>query len=139
MAEAEIEIVRDLYTATNERDWDRANSHWAPGAELVIQESSGLRSGTFRGKDEVVRWFGDWFSSFDRDIHFEFTEIRELADGSIYTAATHTARGRTSGVELEMTVFWFYELDDGRVTRAVHFLDRTEAEAELAERDARPD
>ena len=137
MGEAEIEIVRDLYAATNERDWDRANAHWAPDCELVIN-SSGIRSGTFKGKDEMARWFGDWFSSFDRDLHFEITEIRELADGSIYSVAEHTARGRTSGVALEMPVFWFYELEGGKVVLAEHFLDRDEAEQRLAERDAKP-
>jgi ketosteroid isomerase-like protein len=131
---SEIDVVRDLYAATNERDWDRANGHWAPDAELVIH-SSGIRGGNFKGRDEVAGWFGDWFASFDRDLHFELTEVRELADGSIYAAAAHRARGRASGVALEMSVYWFYELDGDKVALAEHFLDRDEAERRLTERD----
>jgi ketosteroid isomerase-like protein len=131
----EIETVRDLYTATNERDWERANSHWAPDAEMVFN-SSGICGGTFKGQ-EIARWFGDWFASFGRDLQFELTEIRELADGSIYSVAEHRASGRASGVALEMPVYWFYELEGGKVVPAEHFLDRDEAERRVSERDVK--
>ena len=70
MSDAEIEVIRDQYAAVNERDWKRAMSHYADEVELEIP-GSGLQSGTFRGKEAVGEWFGDWMATFDRDLHFE--------------------------------------------------------------------
>ena len=110
---SDADVIRDQYAAVNERDWERAMSHYAEDVELVIPR--GLRSGTFRGRDEVGRWFGEWFSSFDRDLHFEITDLVELADGAIELTADHVARGRTSGAEVTQTVVWRYRFRDGRI------------------------
>ena len=113
-APSNADTIRDQYAAVNERDWDRAMSHYAEDVVLVIP--GGLRSGTFSGRDAVGRWFGDWFSSFGRDLHFEIIGIEELPDGSNEVTAEQVARGRASGVELEQTVKWRYRFRAGRIT-----------------------
>jgi glutamate-1-semialdehyde 2,1-aminomutase len=110
------DVVRDQYAAVNERDWERAMSHYHPDVELVAPRG-GIRAGTFRGRDAVGRWFGEWMSTFDEGLHFEITELRELPDGSVEVTADHVARGRASGAEVRSVVAWRYEFRDGRIVR----------------------
>ncbi len=109
------DVIRDQYAAVNERDWERAMSHYAEDVELVIP-AGGIRSGTFSGRDEVGRWFGDWFSSFGRDLHFEILRLEELPDGSIEVTAENVATGKASGAEVRATVAWRYGFRDGRIS-----------------------
>jgi glutamate-1-semialdehyde 2,1-aminomutase len=110
------DVIRDQYAAVNERDWKRAMSHYHPDVELVAPRH-GIRTGTFRGRDAVGRWFGEWMSTFDEGLHFEITELRELPDGSVEVTADHVARGRASGAEVRAVVGWRYEFRDGRIVR----------------------
>ena len=110
------DVIRDQYAAVNERDWDRAMSHFAEDVELVIAPG-GIRSGTFSGRDKVGRWFGEWFGSFDRTLHFEIIGFEERPDGSLDVTAEHVARGKSSGAELTTTVIWRHWFRDGRIAR----------------------
>ena len=116
MALSNVEVIRDQYAATNERDWERAMAHYSEDVVLEVR-GGGLRSGTFEGRDPVGRWFGDWFSTFDRGAHFDIVELDEREDGTILLTADHRARGRGSGVELEGKVIWLYRLSEGKIVR----------------------
>jgi ketosteroid isomerase-like protein len=131
MSQADVDVVLDQYDAVNERDFERAMSHYAEEVELVVPPSAEipgaeLRGGMFKGRDAVGEWFGDWFRSF-RDIRFEMTELSELGEGVVLVVAEHSARGRASGVEVHGTVVWVYWLGDGKVVRLEAFESRDKA------------
>jgi ketosteroid isomerase-like protein len=108
-----VEVVLDQYAATNERDFRRAMSYYDDDVELVAGEPW-LRTGVFKGREAVGSWFGDWFSTFDRDARFDVREARELENGAVLLVADHRARGRASGVEVLGTVIWVYRLRGGK-------------------------
>jgi ketosteroid isomerase-like protein len=114
MALRNIEVIRDQYAAVNERDFERAMSHYADDVVLVVR-GRGITSGTFEGRDAVGEWFGDWFRTFDRDSLFEIKELSEGKDGSVRLVAELQARGRVSGVEFHGTVVWTYRFREGKV------------------------
>lgn len=116
MALSNLEVIRDQYAATNERDFERAMSHYADDVVLVIH-GEGIRAGTFEGRDAVGHWFGEWFSTFDRGARFEIREISELRDEEVALVADHHARGKASGVEVHGTVAWLYRLRGGKIVR----------------------
>jgi ketosteroid isomerase-like protein len=116
MTLSNIEVIRDQYAATNQRDWERVMSHYAEDVVLVIH-GEGIRSGTFDGREATGSWFGEWFGTFDSDACFEIKEIAELEDGSVAVVADHHARGRASGVEVHGTVAWLYRFRDGKIVR----------------------
>jgi ketosteroid isomerase-like protein len=130
MASANVEVVRDLVAAANERDFARALAHYAPDVELIVP--SGLQAGRFTGRDAVARWFADWFGSFDHDARFEFDDIVELDASSVLALATYHARGRTSGAEIQGEVSWLYRLADGQIARVEAFETRADAETAAA-------
>jgi len=126
MAKENVEVVRDQYAATNERDFKRVMSHYAEDVELVVH-GQGIRAGTFKGRDAVGRWFGDWFSSFDHDARFEVKELAELEEESVLVAADHHARGRASGVEVHGVFVWLYRLRQAKIIRVDGYASRDEA------------
>lgn len=133
-----MEVLRDHYAATNERDWARVMSHYAEDVELTIPaEGLYLVSGTFTGREAVGEWFGDWFRSFDSRMRFEITELSELEDGSILLVADNFARGRTSGIELKGQVIWRYRLRDGRIVAVEGHPSREDAVRAAAEEAGR--
>jgi ketosteroid isomerase-like protein len=133
-----MEVIRDQYAAVNERDWERAMSHYADDVVLEIP-GSGLQSGTFKGKEAVGEWFGDWMATFDRDLHFEIKEMTRLRDGSLLVIADHRARGKGSGVELEAPIAWRYWLRDGKVTRLWGGFEALEEAQRIAEEERATD
>jgi ketosteroid isomerase-like protein len=138
VGEAEMDVIRDQYAAVNERDWERAMSHYAEDVELVVP-GSGLQSGTVTGKRAVGDWFGDWMATFDYDLHFEITELMELRDGSLLVLADHRARGRGSGVELEEPIAWRYWLRGGKIVKVFGGWGWVEEARKLAEEERAPD
>jgi ketosteroid isomerase-like protein len=126
MSQQDVEVIRDQYAAVNERDWERAMSHYAEEVELVVGGEF-LMTGTFEGREAVGGWFADWFASFDSSLRFEMREVSELSDGVVLVVANHQARGRKSGVQLEGTVVWLYNLHAGKIVHVQGFENRDKA------------
>ena len=116
MALDRTQVLRDQYAAVNERDFERAMSHYADDVVLFVA-GQGIRSGACVGREETGKWFGDWFQTFDRDARFEIIEIDEREDGSIVLKAEHHARGRASGVEVRGGILWRYWFRDEKIIR----------------------
>jgi ketosteroid isomerase-like protein len=93
--------------------------------EMVVP--FGITGGTFRGKDAVGRWFGDWFATFGGDARFDIEEIVDLDDSSVLLIAQHHAMGRSSGAEVNEEVVWVYRLAGGKIIHLVRYESRAEA------------
>ena len=126
MSQENVEIVRDQYAATNERDFARAMSYYAEDVALVVP-SGHLRGGTFRGAGEVGRYFGEFFATFDEDAQFDVQEVIDVNDSSVLMTGVYHARGRTSGVDITGDVTWLYGLSDGKITSVRWYDSRSEA------------
>jgi len=126
MSQENVEIVRDQYAATNERDFVRAMSYYAEDVELAVP-SGHLRSGTFRGAGAVGRYFGEFFATFDRGARFDVQEITAVNDSSVLMTGVYHARGRASGVEIAGDVIWLYGLRDGKIVSVRWYDSRAEA------------
>jgi ketosteroid isomerase-like protein len=127
-----VDVVLAQYAATNERDFRRAMSYYDDDVELVAGKAW-LEGGVFRGREEVGRWFGEWFSAFDRDARFEVKEAREVDDGTVLLVADHHARGRASSAAVQGTIVWMYRVRAGKIVRVEGFASRDEALRSVAE------
>jgi ketosteroid isomerase-like protein len=134
VSEQDLEVIRDQYTATNERDFDRAMGHYADDVILVVEEGF-LNTGTFEGKEAVGEWFGDWFRAFGTDYRFEITDLRDLGRGLVFLFASYGGSGRASGAEVSGERAYLYRVEDGKITRVQLFPTPAEAleAAELPE------
>ncbi len=130
MPQDPVDVLREQFAATNERDFARAMTYYADDVVLVIQEGF-LNTGTFEGKDAVGEWYGDWFRAFGTDYRFEIEELRELQPGLVFMTARYGGSGRASGVEVRDRRSYLYRVDDGKITRIQLFLT-SEAALEAA-------
>ncbi len=126
MSQADVDVVLDQFAAVNERDFERAMSHYADDVVLVVP-GSGVKGGRFEGKGTVGEWFGDWFRTFDRDYRFDIEEARELPGGPIFLFAGHSGSGRLSGVQVHDENAYLYRVRDGRISKVGFFVTREEA------------
>ena len=78
MSEADIQVVREQFAATNDRDFARAMDFYADDVTLYASPESTPTAGFFEGKEAVGEWFGDWFRNFEPGYRFEIQEVRDL-------------------------------------------------------------
>jgi ketosteroid isomerase-like protein len=126
MSQNAVEVVREQFAATNERDFERAMGFYADDVVLVVNEGF-LNTGTFSGKERVGEWFGDWFRAFGPDYRFEITEAEALGAELAYLFAVYGGSGRASGVEVSGRSAYLYRVEDGKITRVQLFPTREEA------------
>jgi ketosteroid isomerase-like protein len=129
VSEKDMAVIREQYDATNRRDFSRAMELYADEVVLIVPPSiEGIQNpGTYRGKDAVGEWFGDWFRTMSRDYSFEIQEMRELEGGLILMSATHGGSGRRSGVPVQGENNYLYRVRDGEITEVGFFGSREDA------------
>jgi ketosteroid isomerase-like protein len=96
--------------------------------EIVWESRYGPLTGTYRGHEGVRQFFREWMDpleSFDAQAD-EFVD----AGDDVVVVARITARGRGSGVEVDMPQGQLYSVRNGRVVRVE--LHETKAQAREA-------
>ena len=116
MSQENVEVVCDQFAAVNERDFPRVMSRYAEDVELVVDPVAFLNGGTFKGRDAVGQWFGDWFRTFEPGYRFDIEETRDLGD-VVFLSATHHGRGRASGAEVHGQTGYLHTVRDGKIVR----------------------
>jgi ketosteroid isomerase-like protein len=116
MSQEDVELVRDQFAATNERDFPRAMSLYAEDVELVVHPDAFLERGTFKGRHAVGQWFANWLTTFAPGYHFDIEETRDLGD-VVFLSAAHHGRGRASGVEVHGQTGYLYRVRGGKIFR----------------------
>jgi ketosteroid isomerase-like protein len=122
-----IEVVREQYAATNERDFTRAMDLYADDVVLVVADGWGITAGRYEGKAAVGEWFGDWFRQFADDYHFEIVQARALGGGVVFLDARHGGSGRASGVAIGSESGYLYRVVNGKITQVQLFATPAEA------------
>ena len=121
-----VDVVLDQFAAVNERDFPRAMSHYAEDVELVVHPDTFLEQGTFKGRDAVGEWFGNWFRTFEPGYHFDIEEARQHGK-VVLLVASHHGRGRASGLEVRGRTAYVYRVREGKIVRAEIYPSRDEA------------
>jgi ketosteroid isomerase-like protein len=130
----DVEVVRDQFTAVNERDWPRAMDLYTEDVELMVDPEAFLDAGTFKGREVVGEWFGNWFRTFEPGYRFEIEEARSLGD-CVLLVATHQGRGRSSGIEVQGQTGYLYKLRGDKIARVEIYKTRTDALAAAGVRE----
>ena len=118
MSQSSVDVVLDQFAAANERDFERAMSHYSEDVELVVDYEAFVEGGTFTGREAVGQWFANWFKTFEPGYRFEIEEARDLG-GRVLLVAAHGGRGRASGIEVQGRTAYLYTVRDGKVVRGV--------------------
>ena len=123
-----LDLVRSIYA-----DWERgdfSSADWAD-SDIEFVYADGPEPGRWLGVEEMARRYGDWLRGW-RDFRAEPEEYFVLDDSRILVFVRNSARGRTSGLELNTrSVANFFEVRGGKVVRIVLYWDRERALADL--------
>ncbi|MCO8245470.1 nuclear transport factor 2 family protein [Haladaptatus sp. AB643] len=120
-AKSNVELVERVYDAFNEGDIDTPMATMAEDIEWIEPEGD-IYGGTYHGPEEVLE---NVFTPCLEDFEEFEVDTDEFIDGGDTIVVLGTFRGmhRTSGKPLAVPFAHVWELEDGRMTRFIDYLD----------------
>jgi ketosteroid isomerase-like protein len=120
MSQENVEIVRHVIDAWNQRDENLAVSYMGAGVEWAPAGPAAVDRSVYRGRAECSRGFVEVWETWD-EFHVEETEVRDLGDSVLWLGHVRM-RGRTSHVELVQEFANHVVLLGGEIVRIHAFL-----------------
>jgi len=81
----------------------------------------------YRGREEFREFMETWTRDQFQSWSIELERLIDAGENLVLAFFHQRATGRASGAPVELRMATLYELDDGRVVRMRHFMDRDEA------------
>ena len=123
--DADFEVIRRAWRASGQKDLAAFERDLDPDI-VTIPFGAAMEGKSYRGVDAVVGWLRDeiWanWEHFDT-VPEEFTRVGQRI---LVTGRWH-ARGKASGVELDISATWVIEVRDGKITYWRTYTDRDQA------------
>ena len=124
MSQADIEMLRVGYEAFSRGDWDAAFAAAHPDIEFKTADRV-TNPGTYRGSEEVKRFFEDLFEPFE-EVVAEPQEFFERGD-LIVVFVLVRSRPKGSSAVVENRIGHLWTMRDGKVVRFEIFPEREKA------------
>jgi ketosteroid isomerase-like protein len=127
MSEENVELLRRAVDAYNRRDVVALNEELDPEIEWHPALPGLLAGGThaYEGHEGIARMFDDFFEVLD-EIHFEYSDVRDLGDKVLAIGEIRT-RGKASGAETVSPYANLAQVRDGKGIKITGFLDPDDA------------
>ena len=109
-----VEIFGRSVQAFNDRDLETLEALTSEDFEFVPYLASLIETATYRGHAGLHRYLADADAAWER-IEARIDEVREIADGVIYASGELYGKGRASGLEVHVPLWWLSEIGDGRL------------------------
>jgi ketosteroid isomerase-like protein len=127
MSQENVELVRRAVEAFNEAG---ASAVVAMSeiydTNIEFQEDPKLpEAGTYRGFEAVREYFLGFLDSFE-DYTYDIEDAIDVGD-MVLVFNRQRARGKSSGVEVDMRNSWLFTLRDGRITHIRSYWDKAQA------------
>jgi ketosteroid isomerase-like protein len=134
MSQENVEVVREVISAVNDRDLDRYLSHCTEGIHLETPWAA--VEGAYEGPEAMRRFFSDLRDTLP-DFQLVIERLEPIGADRILALLRVSATGRASGISAganvlgatgdDMPTATVYDLADGKVRRIRVFLDRHQA------------
>ena len=125
MPEEDIEVVRRILDAFNSEDIELILAITHAGFELEVPPDLSAEPDVYRGPDGMRRYWESFKEAMDQ-IRFK-PERLEDAGGSVLVTMTMTAKGRSTGIEVEQKIVGVWTIRDAKVIRIQAFRSLAEA------------
>jgi ketosteroid isomerase-like protein len=134
-----IELTRRGFEAYNAGDSEAVIALLHPDVELHA-DSELINGGDYRGHEGFIRWNAEWTEAWE-EFKIEPRSVETFGGHSILADTHQVARGQESGIDVEMDVYWVFDLADDQVVRMHLYATRERALAAIerwgGEREAR--
>jgi uncharacterized protein len=126
MSHENVEVVREGWDAWTRGDLSALLRYFDPNVVWDTSHFHDWPESTYHAIEGVERFLSEWSDVWDDyEIHVE--DIRAAPDGRVVSLIVQRARGRSSGLAMEMKSAQVATLRDGKVTRIDNYEDRAEA------------
>jgi ketosteroid isomerase-like protein len=128
MSEENVELVRQVYEASARRDSATVLSLYDPDVEVDVTHGAvGEVAGptVHHGHDGLRTFFRAWYEAWES----ADAELHELLDAGEHVVSIETtrARGKGSGVEVELTQYGVWTIRERKIVRVAWLTSRKEA------------
>ena len=127
MSEEDVEIVRGVFEAFNQRDIPLLLSYAASDAVGDWSGSVGPYRDVYRGHAELKAFWEDFLDAWE-EVRMEPDELQDLGDGRVLSVIRTVGLGRGSGVEVTATggtIIW--TIRNGKIVHSKLFQGKDEA------------
>ena len=124
------ELVAAAFEAFQRGDTEAVNAGLDPEIEVVISDRL-ANSGRWSGIDGFWEATVSWLEAFD-DYSIEVQSIDTPDDEHVIVEARQTAKGRSSGVPVELTTYFVFWVEDAISRRYELHASRDDAVAAIA-------
>ena len=125
MSQENVEIVRRVIQAWNQRDADLAASFMSSDLEWAPAGPAAVEGTVYRGREEASRGFTAVWETWE-EFRCQESEVRDLGDSVLWLGRVKM-KGGASHVELDQEFAFRAVLRDGMVTSVRTFLAWDEA------------
>jgi ketosteroid isomerase-like protein len=129
MPDDDFEVVRRAWAATSRGDTDGMLREYHSDI-VAVPFGAAMEGKAYRGPEEIMVWWRDEIL-----VSWEFFEVlpetfRRVGDKLLVTGRWH-ARGKESGVELDIAASWVVEVRDGKIAYWQTYTDHEQAERDV--------
>jgi ketosteroid isomerase-like protein len=125
MAAGDADVVRRAWAALSQLDVPTWLDCLHPEIEAV-PFGAAMEGRSYRGREAVMRWWEDEVLGAYETFEVYPEKFREVG-GHLLVFGHWIARGKESGVELDVTATWVVTVRDGKIVRWQTYTDRDEA------------
>ena len=127
MSQENVEVIRGLIEAWNSGNREGWLAPTHPDIEwssAILRHVEGADAAVYRGRAEIGKFWDEWHELWTLEI--EVSEIRDLGDTVLVLALLRT-QGKSSGAEVERSIGYVFQFEDGAVRRATAYMTPEEA------------
>src|SRR5947208_13541312 len=126
MSQENVEVVRRIDAAFNRGDRDAVFAYYHPEVEWRDLQHAPDAPERLRGVDAVGAYLDQWEDAFD-DVTAEIEEYTD-AGACVLTATHWRAKGKDSGLEIDLHTVDVVEFADSKIVRiTIGYADRDQA------------
>jgi uncharacterized protein len=134
VTDPDFEVIRRAWAAFSRNDEEGVRRELHEEIE-VVPFGAAMERKTYRGADEVVgRWWREEVLA-NWEVFHTIPEDFRRAGARIVVTGRWYARGKGSGVELEMPATWIVVVRDGKIISWQTFTERGQALREIGEQE----
>ena len=125
MTDDDFEVVRRVWAAFSRGDRDGMLQELHPDI-VTVPFGAALEAKAYRGRQEVMGWWRDEILTNWESFQVLPEEFERAGDKLLVTGRWN-ARGKESGVELDVSASWVVEVRDGKIAYWQTYTDHAQA------------
>jgi ketosteroid isomerase-like protein len=120
-----VEVVRSVVDAFRRGDFERIFALARDDFEVFLPQNL-PNAGRYVGREGFMTWLNQWLEAWD-DFTVEISEADPVGEHHVITEMHQSARGRGSGLAIDMTITYLWDVRAGRLAALHLYASREEA------------